>query len=98
MPAFGRWGHSSIVCRLGKDFVETSELPLVWPHPDGKSRGQSLTPLYRAAPYAALQDERLYELLALVDMLRIGRARERNLAKERLKEELKKEGGAQEHP
>lgn len=73
---------------FGNDFVETSELPLVWPHPDGKSRGQSLTPLYRAAPYAALQDERLYELLALVDMLRIGRARERNLARERLKYRL----------
>lgn len=66
----------------------TSERPLIWPHPDGKSRGQSLTPLYRAAPYAALQDERLYELLALVDMLRIGRARERSLAKERLRYRL----------
>lgn len=69
---------------FGNDFAETSELPLVWPHPEGKSRGQSLTPLYRAAPYAAMQDERLYELLALLDMLRVGRARERNLAKERL--------------
>lgn len=73
---------------FGNDFAGTSELPLVWPYPDGKSRGQSLTPLYRAAPYAALQDERLYELLALVDMLRIGRARERNLAEERLRYRL----------
>ena len=70
------------------DFVDTSELPLIWPHADGKSRGQSLTPLYRAAPYAALHDERLYELLALVDMLRIGRARERNLARERFRYRL----------
>lgn len=27
---------------FGNDFVETSELPLVWPHPDGKSRGKVL--------------------------------------------------------
>lgn len=69
---------------LGNEFVATDDLPLVWPHPEGKTRGQSLSPLYKAAPYAAMQDERLYELLALVDMLRVGRVRERSLAQERL--------------
>lgn len=56
------------------------DLPPVWPHPEGLSRGQGLMPLYRSAPAAALRDRRLYEWLALVDALRAGRARERRMA------------------
>jgi hypothetical protein len=58
------------------------EPPPVWPHPDGPARGTALAPLYKAAPKAALRDPGLYELLALVDALRDGRARERKLAQE----------------
>ncbi len=57
---------------------------VVWPSPAGSVRGPSLEPLYRSAPEAALGDDRLYELLALVDCLRSGRAREQALAKKRL--------------
>ena len=59
---------------------EAKDLPPVWPDPDGKVRGYALEPLFRNVPYAARQDQQLYELLALVDALREGRARERNLA------------------
>lgn len=52
----------------------------VWPHPQGKFRGPSVAPLYKSAPDAALRDPALYDLLALVDALRIGRARERKAA------------------
>jgi len=45
-----------------------------------KVRGYALDPLFRNVPYAARKDRQLYELLALVDALREGRARERNLA------------------
>ncbi len=55
------------------------EVP-VWPHANGTSRGPSLQPLCRNAPDAALADPALYTLLALQDALRMGRARERNLA------------------
>ena len=37
-------------------------------------------PLYPTVPEAALRDEKLYELLALVDALRVGRVREREIA------------------
>jgi hypothetical protein len=63
---------------------ETKELPPVWPDPEGKIRGYSLEPLFRSVPYAARRDPQLYELLALVDALREGRARERNFAAEEL--------------
>ena len=50
--------------------------PLVWPHPEGEVRGESLEPLYPSAVEAAPKISKLYECLALVDALRIGRARE----------------------
>jgi hypothetical protein len=39
-------------------------------------------------PKAAKRDPHLYELLALLDAVRIGRARERNLANDLVKKEL----------
>lgn len=65
--------------------IATSDLPPVWPHPEGTARGGSLEPLYRSVPAAALRDPALYELLALIDALRDGRARERKLAEEALR-------------
>jgi hypothetical protein len=66
------------------------DLPPVWPDPEGTVRGETLEPLYRTVPTAARNDPQLYELLALVDAIRIGRARERKLAEKHLKERLAK--------
>ena len=60
------------------------DIPLVWPHPSGKDRGETLLPLYASVPAAAEQDEQLYELLVLCDVMRVGRPKERELAKELL--------------
>ena len=57
----------------------------VWPYGKGVVRGHSILPLYPSVPEAALKDAKLYELLALVDALRVGRARERELAIKELK-------------
>lgn len=70
-----------------KDLVTSTE-SLVWPDPEGTSRGESIEPLHRAAPFAARRDPRLYEALALLDGIRVGRARERKLAEEKLKDLL----------
>jgi hypothetical protein len=61
-----------------------SEPPPVWPFADGRARGISLEPLYKTVPAAALRDPALYEMLALIDALRDGRARERGLAEKTL--------------
>ena len=63
---------------------------VVWPTARrfGRVRGRVLEPLYRSAPVAAADDEALHEYLSLVDTLRIGRARERALAKEELTRRL----------
>lgn len=60
--------------------VLPDEPPPVWPAPEGKVRGYAFSPLYPSVPKAAAQDPALYELLALVDAIRDGRARERELA------------------
>jgi hypothetical protein len=56
----------------------------VWPHPNGTMRGIGIEPLHPSVPFAAMQDAKLYEMLALFDALRVGRARERGMALERL--------------
>ncbi len=51
----------------------------VWAYPTGSSKGPTLSPLYRTTPQAALSDPALHRLLALLNALRTGRAREREL-------------------
>jgi hypothetical protein len=75
---------------LSGQIVDTGELPPVWPDPDGAVRGATLEPLYKAAPKAVRNDPALYELLALVDALRDGRVRERQLAEKELSARLRR--------
>lgn len=71
--------------------VQSNEPPPVWPDPDGTVRGYEFTPLYRSVPKAAAHNQAFYELLALVDAIRDGRARERELAVRLLSERLEQE-------
>jgi hypothetical protein len=64
------------------------QIPPVWPDPDGKVQGAAVQPLYSSVPHAASRDPALYDLLALVDALRLGRARERALAEKELGKRL----------
>jgi hypothetical protein len=70
-----------------KEEIQSSEA-YVWPYGKGTLRGHSIFPLYPSVPEAALKDEKLYELLALVDALRVGRAREKELAIMELKKRI----------
>lgn len=58
----------------------TNAVPPVWPHPEGDVRGYEFSPLYKSAPSAAVKDKELYAMLAILDAIRDGRARERELA------------------
>lgn len=69
---------------LKDEIASGDELPPVWPWRDGETRGIALEPLYKTAPAAALRDPVLYQLLALVDAIRDGRARERKIAEKHL--------------
>ena len=72
-----------------KDIIsQPTEPPPVWPDPEGTVRGYEFSPLYKSVPKAALKDRKLYELLALVDAIRDGRTREREIAIKELKARL----------
>ncbi|SEQ59468.1 hypothetical protein SAMN05421824_2061 [Hyunsoonleella jejuensis] len=67
--------------------IESNE-PYVWPYARGTVRGQAIEPLYPNVAEACLKDSVFYEFMALCDALRVGRAREKNLAIEILKQRL----------
>ena len=60
-----------------KELFGELEGPPVWPLSGGSARGASVEPIYRTVPLAAQHDAKLYSLLAIVDAIRVGRARER---------------------
>lgn len=62
--------------------------PIVWSHPNGDVRGQLIEPLHPSVPDACLRDSKLYELLAVVDTIRIGKSREQIIAEELLDERI----------
>ncbi len=75
---------------LSKKIVSEPGDSYVWPRADGKMRGQEIEPLY---PSIARIDfdkaPRLYEMLTLVDAVRVGRTRERKIAIEELGKRFK---------
>ena len=73
---------------LRSHLISAGELDLVWPDAYGRSRGQAVEPLFKSSPHAVQRDPVLYELLALVDAIRLGQPRERMLATELLEKRL----------
>jgi hypothetical protein len=63
----------------------SSDLNYVWPDPRGVERGLSILPLYDKQVNAARKDSKLYLMLALLDVIRVGRVREIKVAIEELK-------------
>jgi hypothetical protein len=73
---------------LSREITQEDPVP-VWPFEEGPRRGYAFSPLHKSVPRAALKDPKLYELLALTDALRDGRARERDLARHELSTRLR---------
>jgi hypothetical protein len=69
--------------------MSAGEYIYVWPYAMGKEKGQAITPLYKSVPQAVKRDPLMYELLALVDAIRIGEPREKALAIDMLEKKLK---------
>jgi len=71
-----------------KEHINAGSDVYVWPYSNGKVRGQEIEPLYKTLPEAVKNDQQLYELLVIIDTIRVGRAREINFAIEELKERI----------
>ncbi|HVC08700.1 MAG TPA: hypothetical protein VNH15_02025 [Elusimicrobiota bacterium] len=81
---------------LSRVIVSDENDQYVWPSDHGTMRGQAIEPIYESAPFAAEKDPQLHELLALVDALRVGRARERSLALKTLEQRFSRKAHAHE--
>lgn len=91
LGAYTRGIATSYASPVFKKKIMIGQDPIpVWPYAEGDQRGLALEPLYRSVPRAITQypDKIFYELLTLVDAIRSGRARERNIAIQLLKEKI----------
>ncbi len=70
--------------------VTEQHLELVWPDPEGKEKGMAVKPIYETVPMACRQDRNLYQLMALLDSLRVGSPRERKMAELELSKRILK--------
>jgi hypothetical protein len=66
----------------------SSEYKYVWPDVNSKERGLAIEPFYKNQCFAAKSDANLYLMLACIDMIRVGKTREKEMAKEILKKEM----------
>ena len=75
--------------KLSDHLSYSSSLPYIWPAQSYQSiSGLAVEPLYKSVPYAALDDNFLYEVFALIDVFRIGSPREKKIAEKLLREYL----------
>jgi hypothetical protein len=70
-----------------KELLHSDEI-YVWSFAAGNVRGQAIEPLYKTVPEVSKNNDKIYELLALSDALRIGRIREQKLAIEELRKRI----------
>lgn len=71
---------TSIAAPLFKNTFASSDMPPVWPCARGKAKGVAVEPIYKSVIKAVMIDSWLYDQLALVDVFRIGTAREKEEA------------------
>lgn len=81
-----------------KGFKFQSEMDYVWSDSFGDARGLSVTPLYPTVPFASKTDDKLYELMCVIDILRgLGKVRHQKEAKELLRRTLLRDEKVAEH-
>lgn len=68
--------------------MSAGDLIPVWPDAHSTQMGQAIQPLIEPVPSIVKKDPRMYEMLALIDAIRIGGSRESELAKHMLAEIL----------
>lgn len=66
----------------------TAEIDYVWPDREGDTIGLMIEPFYARQIEAIKQDDTLYLLLSLVDVIRVGRVREIKYAIDELKKQI----------
>lgn len=91
LGAYTRGIATSYAAPVFEKLITLGDDPIpVWPYGEGDQRGLALEPLYRSVPQSLSKypDQLFYEMLALIDAIRTGKVRERNLAIELLRERI----------
>ena len=71
-----------------KEQISSDADVYVWSYVNGTHRGQAIEPLYKTLPQVVQEDTLFYELLTIVDTIRVGRVREIQIAIVELKKRL----------
>jgi hypothetical protein len=79
-PAIGAMALGVATARDVEADIEPLEAEFVWPTASGKTRGQAFAPPYPRAPELVRVNPRLRRVLSLVDLVRIGGARDQAAA------------------
>lgn len=56
------------------------DIASVWPYTKGKELGEGLIPIYPTVPLACSQNMELYQFMGAIEVLRIGKTREKDVA------------------
>ena len=81
---YGRGLATSWSCKLTQSEMLAPSPALVWENAGGDAEGIFVKPIHASVPKAAGKDEFLYQALALVDAIRLGKPRELEIARELL--------------
>jgi hypothetical protein len=82
--ALGRGIPTAQSAPVLNDQIVSNEI-YVWPYVSGNVRGQAILPFYPNQVHAVLQDDKLYDILALIDSIRVCKVREKDKAMDLLK-------------
>jgi hypothetical protein len=82
---YGRGIGTGWSCELVKTDMVPPSPGVIWAVPGGMQEGIIVEPIYKGVPLAASYDPLLYQALALIDAIRLGRPRELAIARASLK-------------
>lgn len=81
---YGRGLPTSWSCPWIRTDIMPPEPPLVWPVSGGNVEGSMIKPIHDSIPFAANNDDLLYEAMSLIEAIRMGKPRELAIAREEL--------------
>ncbi|MGH1471516.1 MAG: hypothetical protein ACRBCS_10000 [Cellvibrionaceae bacterium] len=86
---YGRGMPTAWNCHLVKSDILPPSPAMIWQQARGEVEGVFVEPIYHSVLLAASNDPLLYQILALVDAVRLGKPRELTIARELLKKLIK---------
>lgn len=86
--ALGLGLPTSISAPAHKKAVVNDTEVFVWPSANGEIRGQIIDPFYKNIADAAIKDADFYDIMSAIDILRIGKSREKSYAEKFIEKKI----------